>query len=54
MLNSEELLDKVKGYNKFVNLDRLDKAYKFGLTPLYIASDNSHLKIVKVLIASGA
>ena len=31
MLNSDELLNKVKGYNKFVNLDRLNKAYNFAI-----------------------
>ena len=29
MLNSHDLINKVKGYNKFVNFDRLNKAYKF-------------------------
>ena len=31
MLNSEDLINKIKGYNKFVNLDRLDKAYNFAV-----------------------
>ena len=31
MLNSNELIDKVKGYNKFVNPDRLNKAYNFAV-----------------------
>ena len=31
MLNSDELINKVKGYNKFVNLDRLNKAYQFAV-----------------------
>jgi len=31
MLNSEELINKVKGYNKFLNLERLDKAYNFAV-----------------------
>ena len=31
MINSDELLNKVKGYNKFVNLDRLNKAYHFAV-----------------------
>ncbi len=31
MLNSEDLINKVKGYNKFVNLDRLNKAYNFAV-----------------------
>jgi len=31
MLNSDELINKVKGYNKFLNLERLDKAYNFAV-----------------------
>ncbi|MDA9753120.1 RelA/SpoT family protein [Candidatus Pelagibacter sp.] len=31
MLNSDDLINKVKGYNKFVNLDRLNKAYNFAV-----------------------
>ena len=31
MLNSNDLINKVKGYNKFVNLDRLNKAYNFAI-----------------------
>ena len=31
MLNSEDLINKVKGYNKFLNLERLDKAYNFAV-----------------------
>ena len=31
MLNSEELINKVKIYNKFLNPERLDKAYNFAL-----------------------
>ena len=31
MLNSDDLINKVKGYNKFVNLDRLNKAYDFAV-----------------------
>ncbi len=31
MLNSNELIDKVKNYNKFLNLERLDKAYNFAV-----------------------
>ena len=33
MLNSDDLINKVKGYNKFVNLDRLNKAL-FNLSKL--------------------
>ena len=31
MLNSSDLINKVKGYNKFLNLERLDKAYNFAV-----------------------
>ena len=31
MPNSEELLNKIKVYNKFVNFDRLNKAYDFAI-----------------------
>ena len=31
MLNSDDLINKVKVYNKFVNLDRLNKAYSFAV-----------------------
>ena len=31
MLNSNELIDKVKDYNKFLNPERLDKAYNFAV-----------------------
>ena len=31
MLNSDYLINKVKGYNKFVNLDRINKAYNFAI-----------------------
>ena len=31
MLNSEELINKVKLYNKFLNPDKLNKAYKFAV-----------------------
>ncbi len=31
MLNSHELINKVKGYNKFLNPERLDKAYNFAV-----------------------
>ena len=31
MLNSEELINKVKGYNKFLNPERLNKAYNFAV-----------------------
>jgi RelA/SpoT family (p)ppGpp synthetase len=31
MLNSDKLIDKIKGYNKFLNPDRLNKAYNFAV-----------------------
>jgi RelA/SpoT family (p)ppGpp synthetase len=31
MLNSDDLINKVKGYNKFLNPERLDKAYNFAV-----------------------
>ena len=31
----------------------MNEANKKGVTPLHIASENGHLEIVKVLIASG-
>ena len=31
MLNSEELINKVKGYNKFLNPEKLNKAYNFAV-----------------------
>ena len=31
MLNSEELINKVKGYNRFLNIERLNKAYNFAI-----------------------
>jgi GTP diphosphokinase / guanosine-3',5'-bis(diphosphate) 3'-diphosphatase len=31
MLNSEELINKVKSYNKFLNPEKLNKAYNFAI-----------------------
>ena len=31
MLNSSELINKVKNYNKFLNPERLDKAFNFAV-----------------------
>jgi len=31
MPNSSELINKIKGYNKFLNLEKLDKAYNFAV-----------------------
>ena len=34
MLNSEDLINKVKIYNKFLNPERLNKAYNFAVKGL--------------------
>ena len=31
MLNSEQLINKVKSYNKFLNPEKLSKAYDFAI-----------------------
>ena len=31
MLNSDDLINKVKVYNKFLNPERLDKAFNFAV-----------------------
>ena len=31
MLNSNDLINKVKSYNKFLNPERLDKAFNFAV-----------------------
>ena len=31
MLNSEDLINKVKNYNKFLNPEKLNKAYDFAV-----------------------
>ena len=31
MINNIQLIDKIKSYNKFLNSDSLNKAYKFAL-----------------------
>ena len=31
MHNSEELINKVKAYNKFLNPEKLNKAYEFAI-----------------------
>ena len=69
MLNSEDLINKVKGYNKFVNLDRLDKAYNFAVKahsnqkrasgdpysvhPIEVANILTDLKLDSATIATG-
>ncbi len=69
MLNSEDLINKVKGYNKFVNLDRIDKAYNFAIKahsnqkrasgdpysvhPIEVANILTDLKLDSATIATG-
>ncbi|MDA9598407.1 RelA/SpoT family protein [Candidatus Pelagibacter sp.] len=69
MLNSNELIDKVKGYNKFVNPDRLNKAYNFAVKahsnqkrasgdpysvhPIEVANILTDLKLDSATIATG-
>ena len=69
MINSDELLNKVKVYNKFVNLDRLNKAYDFAVKahsnqkrasgdpysvhPIEVANILTDLKLDSATIATG-
>tara|TARA_A100001234_G_scaffold187284_1_gene171844 strand:- start:2649 stop:4394 length:1746 start_codon:yes stop_codon:yes gene_type:complete len=69
MLNSEDLINKVKSYNKFVNLDRLNKAYNFAVKahsnqkrasgdpysvhPIEVANILTDLKLDSATIATG-
>ena len=69
MLNSSELINKVKGYNKFVNPDRLNKAYNFAVKahenqkrasgdpysvhPIEVANILTDLKLDSATIATG-
>ena len=69
MLNSDQLIDKVKGYNKFVNPDRLNKAYNFAVKahskqkrasgdpysahPIEVANILTDLKLDSATIATG-
>jgi GTP pyrophosphokinase/guanosine-3',5'-bis(diphosphate) 3'-pyrophosphohydrolase len=69
MLNSNELINKVKGYNKFLNLERLDKAYNFAVKahrnqkrasgdpysvhPIEVANILSDLKLDSATITTG-
>ena len=69
MLNSDELLNKIKGYNKFVNFDRLNKAYNFAIKahsnqkrasgdpysvhPIEVANILSDLKLDTATITTG-
>ena len=69
MLNSDDLINKVKGYNKFVNLERIYKAYEFAVKahssqkrasgdpysvhPIEVANILSDLKLDSATIATG-
>jgi len=69
MLNSTDLINKVRGYNKFVNLDRLNKAYDFAIKahsnqkrasgdpysvhPIEVANILTDLKLDSATIATG-
>ena len=69
MLNSDDLINKVKGYNKFVNLDRINKAYNFAVKahstqkrasgdpysvhPIEVANILTDLKLDSATIATG-
>ena len=69
MLNSEELINKVKSYNKFLNPDKLNKAYNFAIKahenqkrdsgdpysnhPIAVAKILTELKLDSATIATG-
>jgi RelA/SpoT family (p)ppGpp synthetase len=69
MLNSDDLINKVKNYNKFVNLERLNKAYNFAIKahskqkrasgdpysihPIEVANILTDLKLDSATIATG-
>mgnify|MGYP003328239365 FL=1 len=69
MLNSEELINKVKSYNKFLNPETLDKAYNFAVKahenqkrhsgdpyvihPVAVANILTELKLDSATIATG-
>ena len=69
MLNSEELINKVKSYNKFLNPDKLNKAYDFAIKahenqkresgdpysnhPIAVANILTDLKLDSATIATG-
>jgi GTP diphosphokinase / guanosine-3',5'-bis(diphosphate) 3'-diphosphatase len=69
MLNSEELINKVKSYNKFLNPEKLNKAYEFAIKahinqkrdsgdpysnhPIAVASILTELKLDSATIATG-
>ena len=69
MLNSEELINKVKSYNKFLNPEKLNKAYNFAIKahanqkrdsgdpysihPIAVANILTELKLDSATIATG-
>jgi guanosine-3',5'-bis(diphosphate) 3'-pyrophosphohydrolase len=69
MLNSQELIDKVKSYNKFLNPEKLNKAYDFAVKahknqkrdsgdpysnhPIAVANILTELKLDSATIATG-
>jgi len=69
MLNSEDLINKVKSYNKFLNTEKLNKAYNFAIKahkdqkrdsgdpysnhPIAVASILAELKLDSATIATG-
>jgi RelA/SpoT family (p)ppGpp synthetase len=69
MINNTELIDKIKSYNKFLNSDSLNKAYKFALNahqnqkreegvpyiihPVAVASILTELKLDSATITTG-
>jgi GTP diphosphokinase / guanosine-3',5'-bis(diphosphate) 3'-diphosphatase len=69
MFNSEELINKVKSYNKFLNPEKLNKAYNFAIKahenqkrhsgdpysnhPIAVASILTELKLDSATIATG-
>ena len=69
MLNSEELINKVKVYNKFLNPEKLNKAYNFAVKahenqkrdsgdpysihPIAVAIYLTELKLDSATIATG-
>jgi guanosine-3',5'-bis(diphosphate) 3'-pyrophosphohydrolase len=69
MLNSEELINKVKSYNKFLNSEKLSKAYNFAVKahenqkrdsgdpysnhPIAVANILTELKLDSATIATG-
>ncbi len=69
MLNSEQLINKVKSYNKFLNPEKLSKAYDFAIKahknqkresgdpysnhPIAVASILTELKLDSATITTG-